>query len=296
MNLFKKRKYATIKSVNVSNKIDENEPTIPGGLWIKCKHCDRTVYVKSLNEYKVCPYCNYYFRLSAKERICTIADEGTFVEMNGNVVSKNPLGYPKYEEKIKKAIEDSGINEAVVTGTCKIGGLNSVIAVMDSNFIMGSMGSVVGEKITRVFEYATINKLPVVVFSVSGGARMQEGIVSLMQMAKVSGSINRHNNAGLFYICVMTDPTTGGVTASFASLADIILSEPNALIGFAGRRVIEQTLKLNVQLPEGFQTAEFQQKNGFLDKIVKREEMKTTIATLLRLHIKHEGGFLNECL
>ncbi len=198
------------------------------------------------------------------------------------MTSLNPLNYPDYENKIQTMKEKTGLNDAVITGICKIGGFDSVLCVMDSTFIMGSMGSVVGEKITRAFEYAAENKLPIVIFTTSGGARMQEGIVSLMQMAKVSAAVAKHSDAGLLYVTVLTDPTTGGVTASFAMLGDIILAEPKTLIGFAGRRVIEQTIKQ--KLPEEFQTAEFLLEHGFVDKIVERENMKNVLTEILRLH------------
>ena len=194
------------------------------------------------------------------------------------------MDYPDYENIISKAQEKSGIEEAVVTGCGEIGGYKTVLAIMDSHFMMGSMGSVVGEKVTRAVEYATENKLPVIIFTTSGGARMQEGIISLMQMAKTSAAIGRHNEAGLLYVTVLTDPTTGGVTASFAMLGDIILSEPKALIGFAGQRVIQGTI--HQKLPEGFQRAEFQLEHGFVDKIVNRLDMKETLETILKLHQK----------
>ncbi len=222
--------------------------------------------------------------MSAKERFALISDEGSFVELDAGLKTGNPLQFPGYEDKISLEQDKSGIKEAVVTGLCKIGGIECVMGVMDSKFMMGSMGSVVGEKLTRAFERATKEKLPVIVFSTSGGARMQEGIVSLMQMAKVSAAVRKHSDEGLLYISVITDPTTGGVTASFAMLGDIILSEPNALVGFAGRRVIEQTI--NQKLPEGFQRAEFVLEHGFIDKIVDRRVLKETLLSILRIHVK----------
>lgn len=283
MNLFKKN------NSNSERKLQEkkNKPEVPSGLCVKCNSCKKTVYTKDIGKYKLCPECNYNFRLTAFERIKLVADKNTFFEFDKNMTAKNPLNYPAYEEKIKALKESTNLNDAVVTGKCQIYGNDCAIAVMDSNFIMGSMGSVVGEKITRLFEYATENKLPVVIFTASGGARMQEGILSLMQMAKVSASIQKHSENGLLYISYLTDPTTGGVTASFAMLGDIILSEPKALIGFAGPRVIEQTIKQ--KLPKDFQTAEFLLEHGFVDKIVERSEMKKVLSNILKLHSYKEG-------
>ncbi len=281
MNLFGKRKYVPI------NKPPEGRvPVIPDGLWVKCGLCGKTVYSKDLTQYKLCPHCKGCFRLSAPERINLITDPDSFAEMNKDMVPKNPLDYPQYLEKIQAISKKTGLKEAVVTGTCSINGSECVMCVMDSHFIMGSMGSVVGEKITRAFEYATEKKLPVVVFAASGGARMQEGIVSLMQMAKISQAVAKHSEAGLLYIAFLTDPTTGGVTASFAMLADIILAEPGALIGFTGRRVIEQTIKQT--LPDDFQKAEHLLQHGFIDRIVQRQNIKSTLATILKLHQKRE--------
>jgi acetyl-CoA carboxylase carboxyl transferase subunit beta len=252
-------------------------------MWVKCDGCGNIIYKNDAEEnLKVCPQCNHHFRLSARERLQITIDEGSFKEFDAEMKSGNPLSFPGYEKKLHNNETNSGLNEAVVTGECRIEGNSCVIAVMDSNFMMGSMGSVVGEKITRAVETATERNLPVVIFTTSGGARMQEGIVSLMQMAKVSGALSRHSNKGLLYITVVTDPTTGGVTASFAMLGDIILAEPKALVGFAGRRVIEQTIKQ--ELPEGFQKAEFLQEKGFVDKIVQRKNMKRTLAQILQLH------------
>ncbi|MDE6357683.1 MAG: acetyl-CoA carboxylase, carboxyltransferase subunit beta, partial [Eubacteriales bacterium] len=234
--------------------------------------------------HNVCPECNFNFRLSARERIKTIADKNIFVEFDKDMIAKNPLEYPNYETKIQNLQEKTGLNDAVISGKCQIYGKDCVLCVMDSSFIMGSMGSVVGEKITRAFEYATEQKLPIIIFTASGGARMQEGIMSLMQMAKVSAAVAKHSEEGLLYVTVLTDPTTGGVTASFGMLGDIILSEPKALIGFAGPRVIEQTIKQ--KLPEGFQTAEFLLEHGFVDAIVEREKMKKTLSDILKIHKK----------
>lgn len=255
---------------------------------IKCPSCENVFEKKELGTLKICPKCARYFRLNSKERIRLVADEGSFEELDETLNAKNPLDFPDYEEKIAKMQEKTGLKDAVVTGVCTIGGEKTVLGVMDSGFMMASMGSVVGEKLTRAFEYATEHKLPIVIFACSGGARMQEGIVSLMQMAKVSAAAAKHSKAGLLYITVLTDPTTGGVTASFAMLGDIIISEPKALIGFAGRRVVEGTIKQ--KLPDEFQTAEFQLEHGFVDIIVTREEMPIKLRDILRLHSGRKGG------
>lgn len=279
MELFKNKK--SPKNIEKKQKLFA-KPEVPTGLCIKCDNCGTTIYSKELDVYNVCPECNHLFRLSARDRIKTIADKNIFVEFDKDMYAKNPLNYPNYEEKIQNLKEKTGLNDAVVTGKCQIYEKDCVLCVMDSSFIMGSMGSVVGEKITRAFEYATEHKLPIIIFTASGGARMQEGIISLMQMAKVSAAASRHSEAGLLYVTVLTDPTTGGVTASFAMLGDIILAEPNALIGFAGPRVIEQTIKQ--KLPAGFQRSEFLLEHGFVDAIVERRNMKKTLSTILKIH------------
>jgi acetyl-CoA carboxylase carboxyl transferase subunit beta len=290
--LFKKTKYITVSqtpagSVPKENapveKHEEQKPNIPNGMWVKCECCGKTLYKKDLEKHMlVCNECGKHFRMSALDRINSIIDEGTFIELDRKMSSGNPLDFPGYENKLKGLKEETGLNEAVLTGMGKINGQKLIIGVMDSRFMMGSMGSVVGEKLTRAIERATGSKLPVVIFTASGGARMQEGMYSLMQMAKVSSAIARHSEAGLLYIPVLTDPTTGGVTASFAMLGDIILAEPGTLIGFAGKRVIEQTIKQ--KLPEGFQTAEFLLEHGFIDAVVPREKLKETLTQLLSLH------------
>lgn len=251
-----------------------------------CKKCGAEIPYKILSENAfICPSCGAYMRMKAAERLALIADENTFSEQNADLACKNPMNFPGYDEKIEKAKADSGLPDAVVCGTCEIGGEKTAVFVMDSSFMMGSMGTVVGEKITSLFEYALDNSLPVVGFTTSGGARMQEGILSLMQMAKVSGAVRRHSDGKNLYIAILTDPTTGGVTASFAMQGDIIIAEPRALIGFAGKRVIEQTT--GEKLPEGFQTAEFMLSHGFVDIIVPRKNLKEKIATLLKIH---KGG------
>ena len=249
----------------------------------KCPRCHSPIPLERYEElHRVCPNCNYHGRLSARERISITADKESFKEFDADMISADPIEFPEYQEKQKELRKSTGLNDAVVTGTCLIKGIQTVIGIMDSNYMMGSMGSVVGEKIARAFEYATEHDLPVVLFTASGGARMQEGIVSLMQMAKTSGAVKLHSDHGGLYITVLTDPTTGGVTASFASLGDVIIAEPKILIGFAGRRVIESTMKQ--RLPEDFQLAEFMQEKGFVDMIVERKKMRQALANLLELH------------
>ena len=285
MKLFRKRPYIPIAQVPAS-KADDQKPIVPEGLWEKCPNCQKTIYSKDLGKDKVCPHCAYNFRIPAYERISSIVDEGTFDEWNALMPKENPLAFPGYENKLKIAKEKTGLDEAVVTGAAFINKHKVALCVMDSNFIMASMGKVVGEKLTRAFERATVEKLPIIVFTASGGARMQEGIMSLMQMAKVSVAVSNHSKAGLLYITVLTDPTTGGVTASFAMQGDIILAETGATVGFAGKRVIEQTIK--AKLPEGFQTAEKVLENGFIDKIVARKDLKRALQHLLLLHAPAE--------
>lgn len=313
-DLFKtKKKYATVKlykkeeskedQVSVEGTIDKNEKkTTPTEsrkktesydekIWMKCKYCDETMLIKDYEEnMSVCTNCNMHGRVDAKTRIDAVIDSGSFVEYDTKLKTVNPLGFPDYEAKVDKAKEQSGIDEAVVTGEGSIDGYMTTIAVMDSRFMMGSMGSVVGEKITRMIEKAVEKRYPVIIFSASGGARMQEGILSLMQMAKTSAALAKLDDAKLPYISVLTDPTTGGVTASFAMLGDIILAEPKALVAFAGPRVIEQTIKQ--KLPEGFQKSEFLVEKGFVDKIVERHDMKKVLADILKMH--PIGGGKNE--
>lgn len=270
---------------------EEDAPVIPAGLWKKCNKCGKPIYTDDVKaNFYICPKCGGYFRVHAYRRIEMIADAGTFEEWDKFMQVSNPLNFPGYEKKLAAAREKSQLNEAIVTGTCEIHGQKTVVGVCDARFLMSSMGHNVGEKITRAVERATEAKLPVILFACSGGARMQEGMVSLMQMAKTSAALKRHHGAGQLYVSVLTDPTTGGVTASFAMLGDIILAEPGALIGFAGPRVIEQTI--GQKLPEGFQRAEFLVEHGFVDKIVKREELKETLAMILKLHKKPESGCL----
>ncbi|GFH41665.1 acetyl-coenzyme A carboxylase carboxyl transferase subunit beta [Lactococcus hodotermopsidis] len=285
MALFKKKnKYIRIKPNHLRLDTQNATPEVPDELFAKCPSCKYTIYTKDLGREKVCPFCSYNFRISALERLAIVADEDSFKELFTGIETTNPLDFPDYMAKLATAKSKTGLDEAVLTGVATIKGQKTALAIMDSNFIMASMGMVVGEKITRLFEYATVEKLPVVIFTASGGARMQEGIMSLMQMAKISAAVKRHSNAGLLYITVLTDPTTGGVTASFAMLGDIILAEPQTLIGFAGRRVIEQTVREN--LPDDFQKAEFLQAHGFVDKIVKRTALVEVLGQILTLHDK----------
>lgn len=259
------------------------KPEVPAGLLRKCNKCGAAIIAEDVkNGYYICPKCHGYFRVHAYRRIEMLADEGSFEEWDKEMDFVNPLDFKGYEEKVARLKEHTNLNEAVVTGKIMINGNPAVIGVCDGRFMMASMGHIVGEKITRAVERATVEKLPVIIFTCSGGARMQEGIVSLMQMAKTSAALKRHSDAGQLYISVLTDPTTGGVTASFAMLGDIILAEPKALIGFAGPRVIEQTI--GQKLPKGFQRSEFLLEHGFVDRIVEREEMKDVLAQILEIH------------
>ena len=275
MNPFKKKRELLTSLRELNSKDKEKEVT--------CPQCGETIRQDALraNLY-VCPSCGYHYSISARFRLSELVDKDTFREICGSVTGGNPLDFPGYDEKLAKEKEKTGLREAVITGTGRIQGLKTVVCVMDSRFMMASMGTAVGEKITRAFEYATRKKLPIVIFCASGGARMQEGILSLFQMAKTSAAVKRHSDAGLLYISVLTNPTTGGVTASFASLGVIILAEPGALIGFAGPRVIEQTI--GQSLPEGFQRAEYLLEHGFVDVIVHRMKMKETIGKILHIH------------
>ena len=258
----------------------KNKVDIPIGKWVKCDNCKEIIYKETVREnLSICPYCGHYFRMHINKRLEMIADAGTYKRFDLNIETSNPLGLEDYPKKLKTLKEKTGIDEAVAAGTCKINGEKVVICIMDSGFLMGSMGAVVGEKITYAIEQAIEQRLPIIIFTVSGGARMQEGIVSLMQMAKTTAALTKLDEADLLYISVLTDPTHGGVTASFASLGDIILAEPGAMIGFAGQRVIKQTI--GEELPEGFQTAEFLLEHGFIDKIVERKDLKDTLYKLI---------------
>nr|WP_243148185.1 acetyl-CoA carboxylase, carboxyltransferase subunit beta [Bittarella massiliensis (ex Durand et al. 2017)] len=279
MDMFKKTR--TVSQFLKPQKDDEGDPKEV----VVCKRCKKEVlrqnYAKNLF---VCPLCGHCSRVSAYDRIAMTCDEGSFRELDRKLRSGNPLKFKGYPEKLENLRSATGLQEAVVTGVGKIGGHPAAVGVMDSHFLMASMGSVVGEKLARLFEYAAKKKLPVVLFTASGGARMHEGIYSLMQMAKVSAAVGRHSQEGLLYVTVLTDPTTGGVTASFAMQGDIILAEPRATIGFAGRRVIEGTI--GEKLPSGFQSAEFLCEHGFVDRIVPRPEMRETLQKILAIHSK----------
>ncbi|WP_419881907.1 acetyl-CoA carboxylase, carboxyltransferase subunit beta [Peribacillus sp. B-H-3] len=273
----KKKKYATIPS-------ERDKHDVPEGIMTKCPKCKKIMYTKELmkNE-KVCLHCGHHHTMTAYERIGSLFEQDSFTEFNADMVSVNPLDFPDYMEKVEKDRKKTNINEAVVTGIGKINGYQTAVAIMDASFRMGSMGSVVGEKITRAIEKAGELKIPFIIFTASGGARMQEGVLSLMQMAKTSAALKMFSDEGGLFISIMTHPTTGGVSASFASLGDINLAEPGALIGFAGRRIIEQTIR--EELPEDFQTSEFLMKHGQLDAVISRLEMKDKLTTILKLHV-----------
>lgn len=276
--------FAFVKPKNeleTSAEKQQNVPFVPEEMWVKCPKCNAMLLTTDMEEnLHVCTHCDHHFRLSAKQRLRLLADKNSFKEHDSNLTGKNLLDFPGYDAKLEKAKKNA--HESVICGECTISGIKTVLCVMDADFMMGSMGTVTGDKITRAFEYATANGLPVVACTVSGGARMQEGILSLMQMAKTSGAVKRHSDAGLLYITVLTDPTTGGVTASFAMEGDIILAEPNALVAFAGPRVIEQTMRQ--KLPKDFQTSEFVMQKGFIDAVVSRGKLKQTISSLLKMH------------
>ncbi|MBF0557753.1 MAG: acetyl-CoA carboxylase carboxyltransferase subunit beta [Nitrospirae bacterium] len=274
MTWFKKK-----KEIKTDKKVK-----IPEGLWIKCDSCKEIIYKKEIEKnFQVCPKCNYHFRISATERIQFIADEGSFVEIDSDLATTDPLEFKdsiSYKERLEENFRKSGLKEAVIYGNATINGMPVVVAIMDFSFMGGSMGSVVGEKISRAAELALEQRMPLLTVSSSGGARMQEGMFSLMQMAKVSAAVGKLKEIDMPYISILADPTFGGVTASFAMLGDIIIAEPKSLIGFAGPRVIEQTIKQ--QLPETFQRAEFVLEHGMIDLVVDRKELKNTIYTLLQ--------------
>ncbi|MED1469342.1 acetyl-CoA carboxylase, carboxyltransferase subunit beta [Bacillus salipaludis] len=281
-NNTKKRKYATIPTETIKSDV-------PEGIMTKCPSCKKIMYTKELNKnLKVCIHCGHHFQMNSRERLESFLDEGSFEEINENMISKNPLNFPDYLEKLEKDREKSKLNEAVVTGIGTVNGHKIVVAIMDATFRMGSMGSVVGEKITLAIEKADELSVPFIIFTASGGARMQEGALSLMQMAKTSVALKRFSDNGGLIISMMTHPTTGGVSASFASLGDYNFAEPEALIGFAGRRVIEQSIR--EELPEDFQTAEFLLKHGQLDAIISRLDLVDQITNILEIH--QPGGEL----
>ncbi|KKK38341.1 acetyl-CoA carboxyl transferase [Mesobacillus campisalis] len=279
----KKKKYATIPS-------ESAKQDVPEGIMTKCPNCKKIMYTKELvKNLKVCFHCDYHHQMNSRERIASFVDGGTFAEIDSNMKSDNPLGFPGYEEKLEQDRLKTGLNEAIVTGKAKVMGMDTVIAIMDASFRMGSMGSVVGEKITLAIEMADKLRVPFIIFTASGGARMQEGVLSLMQMAKTSVALKRFSDNGGLIISIMTHPTTGGVSASFASLGDYNLAEPGALIGFAGRRIIEQTIR--EELPEDFQTSEFLLKHGQLDAVVSRLDLREKVGAILEIHAP--GGELN---
>jgi len=272
MGFFKKRTLADL---------GEKKKDMPEGLWIKCPSCGESLFQEALmKNLRVCTQCDYHFTISAPERLASLVDDGSFQEMDTQLDSVDSLGFKGYLDKVKAYQAKTGLQEAVVTGRATIEGVPVLLAIMDFRFLGASMGSVVGEKITRAIEAATAERKPVIVFSASGGARMHEGILSLMQMAKTSGALARHSQACLPYFSVLTHPTTGGVTASFATLGDIIIAEPKCMIGFAGPRVVKETT--HADLPPGFQTAEFMLQHGLVDQIVARKDMRPTLAKLLR--------------
>lgn len=276
------KKQVTVAKVSKNNNY-EKKPRIPVGMWKKCNKCKRIIYYEDLEKSNyVCTDCGYHFRITANQRINIFFDLGTFKELWGELKSIYPIKFKGYNEKINKTKGKTDTSEAVVTGIGRIDGIEIACAIMESFFFMGSMGTIVGEKITRLVEYATKNNLPVIIFSASGGARMQEGMFSLMQMVKVSAALSRHDEAGLLYISILTNPTTGGITASFAMQGDIILSEPNTLVAFAGRRVIEDTIR--EKLPNDFQMAEFLLEHGFIDSTIDRSHIKEYINKILILH------------
>nr|WP_320025990.1 acetyl-CoA carboxylase, carboxyltransferase subunit beta [uncultured Acetobacterium sp.] len=284
--LFKKPKNELEAQHRIKRKTD---PAIPSELCRSCPSCKQLSFTSDLeNNFHVCPKCGHHFRINARQRLNMIVDLDTFVEQHHELTSSNRLEFPGYDEKLAQATLFSHENEGVIIGTGKIDGHEVALFVMEATFMMGSMGQVVGEKITLIFEYALAHRLPVIGYTVSGGARMQEGMLALMQMAKTSGAVKRHSDFGLLYITILTDPTTGGVTASFAMEGDIILAEPEALIAFAGPRVIEQTIRQ--RLPKGFQRAEFLLEKGFVDAIVPRSTQKETVSRLLTLHGISKGG------
>lgn len=278
-SIFKKSRYINLTPPPTKT----NEGDVPLGSWVKCKSCGQVIFKKSLIDCAfVCPHCQKHFRMTAYDRLTVTVDEGSFEELFTDLITKNFLGFPGYDEKIEALKKKTKLHEGIVTGLATIDGEKVAIGIMDSHFLMGSMGAVVGEKVTLLVEKATELSLPVIIFTASGGARMQEGIISLMQMAKTSAALKRHSDAGGLYVTVLTDPTTGGVTASFAMLGDIILAEPGALIGFAGPRVIRDTIRQ--ELPDGFQKAEFLLEHGFVDKIVDRDTMRETLSKILEMH------------
>lgn len=288
MALFRRKKKYVEVNPRSSDEIRERRAQIPDGLAERCPSCKTIIFQNSIESDHLCPKCSYHLQFPSKDRIAWLVDEGSFKEWDSELDAKDPLNFPDYDAKLKRAQVVTELNEAVVTGQAELDGLPFAIGVMDSRFIMASMGTVVGEKLTRLFETATDKNLPVILYIASGGARMQEGILSLMQMAKISQAISKHSQAGLLYCSVLTHPTTGGVTASFGMQGDITLAEPKAIIGFAGKRVIEQTIGSN--LPKDFQAAETVLENGFVDHIVPRSEQHDVLRLVLAVHQKESQG------
>ncbi len=284
----RKKKLENFKK-NIRKKHVNYDPIdIPDGLFVKCDQCGAAIYEKTLEaNHSICPYCEYHFRMNATKRMSLTFDQGSFEELFSEIQSSNPLNMEGYEDKIEKGKKFSGLNEAFLCGTASLVNILTAVGILDSNFMMGSMGSAVGEKVTRLIEYAAKENLPLIIFSASGGARMQEGILSLMQMAKTSAALEYFDQKGLLYISVMTNPTMGGVAASFASLGDINIAEKSSLIGFAGARVIKQTIRQ--ELPEGFQTDAFQLAHGQVDLVVHRKDMRKTLYKLLQFHLRKIG-------
>ncbi|MCH4171410.1 MAG: acetyl-CoA carboxylase carboxyl transferase subunit beta [Lactobacillus sp.] len=282
MNLFKKKPYVETHPHRQPERHFNQK--VPDNMFIQCPHCKEGAYYKAFGAFRVCPNCGYGMRLKAQERLDMLTAD--YTPWDTDLQTKDPLNFPGYDQKLAKAQAATGLNDSVWTGEARIAGANVALGIMDPFFIMGSLGTITGEKITRLFERALNKKLPVVIFTASGGARMQEGMPALMQMAKISQAVARHSAAGLFYLTILTDPTTGGVTASFAMQGDIIAAEPHTLVGFAGRRVIEQTI--HKKLPEDFQSGENLQKHGFVDSIVPREKLGAFIAQVVRLNQPEE--------
>lgn len=286
MALFRRKKTIRINPISPA-EVATQRSSIPDNIAEQCPHCNRIILQNQITEDYCCPHCSEHLHFPAYERINWLVDEGSFVEWDSDIESDNPLNFPGYSDKLEKSKKMTQLKEAVVTGRATLDGVKISIGVMDKRFVMASMGTVVGEKITRLFEYATEEKLPVILYIASGGARMHEGILSLMQMAKVSQVVAKHQEAGLFYCAVLTHPTTGGVTASFAMQGDITLAEPRAIVGFAGKRVIEQTIKS--KLTKDFQQAEWVFDNGFIDSIVPRASQRQIISQLVQAHSFESG-------
>lgn len=282
MQLFNELKNLSAKHIKVNKQASQK---VPSGIWIACPKCHQSFYHKDLGQYKVCPNCQYGFRITARQRLNWLVD--SFEEIDADLLTDDPLQFPDYQKKLIRSQQLTKLNDSVLTGFAQIQSEKFALGIMDPFFIMGSMGTITGEKLTRLFEKATQKQLPVVLFTASGGARMQEGIFSLMQMAKVSAAVKQHSDAGLLYVVILTDPTTGGVTASFAMQADITLAEPRSLIGFAGKRVIEQTT--GQKIPSDLQDAETVLKHGFIDQIVLRSELKNKLKWLLEFHQRRDS-------